>query len=213
MRGLGLGGVTAGGVSAGGGVGGGGLLADIDDTLEVGLQVETLRGELASGTGTELDGLDVARDIEVFLRVSTALGILDADREDGEVVDLDALAFEHQLLDTCHHVGEQTFDDTLGEGTVVTGHVVGKTFEIDGLLDNRIGVDLTVVVGLPVVVGLEFVRNHKLKCLEVRDYRLPFTVYGMIHTSKYNAKVLHLHRGKYALCAMRAINLSLECRV
>ena len=144
-----LGGVTAGGV-----IGDDGLLADVDDTLEGGLEVQTLRGELTGGTGTELHGLDVAGDIEVVLRVGTALGILDADGEDGKVVDLDILAFEHQLLDTGDHVGEQALDDALREWSVVTGHVGRESVDVNGFLNDGISVELTVIVGLLVVVRL-----------------------------------------------------------
>ena len=93
---------------------------------------------------------------EVLLAVGTALGVLDAQGEDGKVGNLHVLALQEQLLDAAYHVGEHTLDGTLGEWRVVTGHVGSQLVQVDGLLD--------VGVGKPrVLVLFQYVQNHNDK--------------------------------------------------
>ena len=96
---------------------GSGLAGDGGGLLERGLQVERLRQQDAGGAGTELDAGDVLRHREVLLADGAALGILDADGEDGQVVNLHVLALQEQFADTVHHVGEQPLDDALRIGS------------------------------------------------------------------------------------------------
>ena len=111
-------------------------------TTQRGYQVQRFRHEDARGTRAQLHALNVLRDGEVLFGVGTALLVLDADGEDGEVVDLHVLALQEQLLDAVHHVGEQTLDDALREGSVVARHVFREPCQVDGLLDHGEGKEL-----------------------------------------------------------------------
>ena len=116
---------------------------DVGCILESGVEVETAVGELACGTGTELDALYVLRHGKVFLRVGSLLGS-DADGENGEVVDLHGVAAEDEFLDALHHVGEDAAYGSCREGCVVARHVLGELVDADGCGDCRTGIVLTV---------------------------------------------------------------------
>lgn len=116
---------------------------DVGCILESGVEVETAVGELACGTGTELDALYVLCHGEGFLRVGSLLGS-DANGENGEVVDLHGVAAEDEFLDALHHVGEDAAYGTSREGCVVARHVLGELVDADGCGDCRTGIVLAV---------------------------------------------------------------------
>ena len=107
------------------------------------LRVKTAVGELACGTGTELDALYVLCHGEGFLRVGSLLGS-DANGENGEVVDLHGVAAEDEFLDALHHVGEDAAYGSCREGCVVARHVLSELVDADGCGDCRTGIVLAV---------------------------------------------------------------------
>lgn len=124
------------GRGVGGGLGGGGGL------LQRGLEVDALGDEATGGAGTEFYALDVLRYGELIGGGGTG-AVLDAERKDGQVSNLDVLAFEQQFLDAGTHVGQHALDGSLGVGGVVGGHVGSQTVQVYGLLDDGIGVVLS----------------------------------------------------------------------
>lgn len=116
---------------------------DVGCILEGGVEVKTAVGELACGTGTELDALYVLCHGEGFLRVGSLLGS-DANGENGEVVDLHGVAAEDEFLDALHHVGEDAAYGSCREGCVVARHVLGELVDADGCGDCRTGIVLAV---------------------------------------------------------------------
>lgn len=116
---------------------------DVGCILEGGVEVETAVGELACGTGTELDALYVLCHGEGLLRVGSLLGS-DANGEYGEVVDLHGVAAEDEFLDALHHVGEDAAYGSCREGCVVARHVLGELVDADGCGDCRTGIVLAV---------------------------------------------------------------------
>lgn len=116
---------------------------DVGCILESGVEVKTAVGELACGTGTELDALYVLCHGEGFLRVGSLLGS-DANGENGEVVDLHGVAAEDEFLDALHHVGEDAAYGSCREGCVVARHVLCELVDADGCGDCRTGIVLAV---------------------------------------------------------------------
>ena len=116
---------------------------DVGCILEGGVEVKTAVGELACGTGTELDALYVLCHGEGFLRVGSLLGS-DANGENGEVVDLHGVAAEDEFFDALHHVGEDAAYGSCREGCVVARHVLGELVDADGCGDCRTGIVLAV---------------------------------------------------------------------
>lgn len=116
---------------------------DVGCILEGGVEVKTAVGELACGTGTELDALYVLCHGEGFLRVGSLLGS-DAYGENGEVVDLHGVAAEDEFLNALHHVGEDAAYGSCREGCVVARHVLGELVDADGCGDCRTGIVLAV---------------------------------------------------------------------
>ncbi len=116
---------------------------DVGCIFEGGVEVKTVVGELACGTGTELDALYVLCHGEGFLRVGSLLGS-DANGENGEVVDLHGVAAEDEFLDALHHVGEDAAYGSCREGCVVARHVLGELVDADGCGDCRTGIVLAV---------------------------------------------------------------------
>ena len=88
------------------GVGGGRRLFFLSTILlQVGVEVEIHRAEVARGAGFHSYSFDVLRYGEVVGVLCTHL-VLDTDVEDGEVVELYILAHEQELLDVGHGIDE-----------------------------------------------------------------------------------------------------------
>ena len=94
------------------GVGGGRLLFLSTILLQVGVEVEIHRAEVARGAGFHSYSFDVLRYGEVVGVLCTHL-VLDADVEDGEFVELYILAHAQELVDVRHGIDEVALDGSV----------------------------------------------------------------------------------------------------
>ena len=78
--------------------------------LQLAVEFQVGSREVTGGTCFEAHTGDILLQRKILQR----FGCLTADShaENGEIVNFHTLAVEQQFLDTVHHVGEYTFDDT-----------------------------------------------------------------------------------------------------
>ena len=119
---------------------------------------ELLTGELAGGTGTELISHDVLAEVERLGLVDMAT--LDAQGEDGEVIELHGISLEGELMDAAHHVLQDAVDGALRVWRVVQAHVFGELLEVERLVELHATEILAVDGTLLVVVLVDTDLQH-----------------------------------------------------
>ena len=92
--------------------------------------------QFARGACTELQALYIVRQRKVGSRGGT-LSAYDAYGENGEVVQLYVLAVQDELFGAGNHVGQHPLNQPLRIGRVVVGHMLGKPFGIESVLNQR----------------------------------------------------------------------------